>query len=124
MTRILLVAAGGALGSVCRYLLDGFVYRVAPATFPFGTAVVNIAGCFAFGLLLGAAEARFAVGSLARTFTMIGVLGGFTTFSTFAFETFGLIRDGQFSAGLVNAAGQVVGGVLATWLGTILARLL
>ncbi len=122
--RILWVALGGAIGSVGRYLLDGGVYRLLPATFPFGTALVNVIGCLAFGLVVGTAEERFVVGSIARTFVLIGVLGGFTTFSAFAFETFQLLRDGELVPALINAAGQVVAGLLALWLGFVAGRLL
>jgi CrcB protein len=107
---------------VARYVLDGAVYRFLPATFPYGTFVVNVTGCLAFGVLAGVAEERFAVGTMARSFAMIGVLGGFTTFSSFAFETFGLMRDGQLAGAIVNAVGQVVLGVGAMWAGFTLAR--
>jgi fluoride exporter len=119
---VLLVALGGALGSVARYLLDGAVYRVLPATFPYGTFVVNMTGCLVFGLLIGVAEDRLVVGSQARAFLLIGVLGGFTTFSSFTFETFKLARDAEWLLALTNAAGQTILGLVVLWAGFALGR--
>jgi CrcB protein len=121
--RLLWVAVGGALGSCCRYLLDGAVYRVLPATFPYGTFVVNFTGCLVFGLVLGAAENRLAVGTVARSFVLIGILGGFTTFSSFAFESLQLARAGDWWPATVNVVGQVTLGLLVMWAGIVLTRL-
>jgi fluoride exporter len=121
--RVLLVAAGGAAGSVARYLLDGVVYSFLPPTFPYGTFVVNMTGCLLFGLLIGVAEDRLAVGTSARTFILIGILGGFTTFSSFTFETVQLLRDGQWLRGTVNVVGQVFGGLVMLWLGITIPRM-
>ena len=120
--RVLLVALGGALGSVARYTLGGFVHRYTPPTFPYGTFVVNVTGCLAFGLVAGLVEERSVFGPTARTFLLIGVLGGFTTFSSYTFETFGLLRDVEIGRAIVNAAGQVMAGVLALWIGYVIAR--
>lgn len=122
LTRVLLVAVGGALGAVARYGLGGFVHRYAPPTFPYGTFVVNVTGCLAFGLIAGLSEQRAVIGPAARTFLLIGVLGGFTTFSTYGFETFGLLRDMELGRALANAAGQVIVGVFALWVGYVIAR--
>jgi CrcB protein len=121
--RILYVALGGALGSTARYLLDGAVYRILPATFPYGTFVVNLTGCFVFGVLIGIAEDRLVVGSAARAFLLIGVLGGFTTFSSFAFETVQLLRGGEAMRGASNVVGQVIGGLVLLWAGAAVGRL-
>jgi len=115
--NLLLIATGGALGSVARYLFSSLVYRLVPSLFPFGTFAVNVAGCVAFGLLVGAAQQRVALAPGGRAFLLIGVLGGFTTFSTFAFETFQLMRDGQFFWAALNIVGQVVAGVVGLWVG-------
>jgi fluoride exporter len=120
--KVFWVAFGGAIGSACRYLLDGAVYRVVPATFPYGTFVVNVIGCLVFGVLIGAAENRLAVGTLARSFVLIGILGGFTTFSSFTFETLGLARSGDWWPAVINAVGQVIAGLLAMWAGIVLSR--
>ncbi len=122
--RLVLVAVGGAIGSTLRYLLDGEVYRWLPATFPYGTFVVNVVGCGIFGLLVGIGEQQLIVGSPARTFLLIGVIGGFTTFSSFAFETVQLLRDGEWWLGALNTIGQVVIGFAALWAGFSLGRIL
>jgi len=119
----LLVAAGGALGSVARYALSTFVLRATGTLFPLGTFVVNAVGCLCFGVVVGAAAQRIALTPEARAFILAGVLGGFTTFSSYVFESAGLIRDGQMAAAIVNVAGQVVAGLAAFWLGTAVGGL-
>jgi CrcB protein len=119
----LLVAAGGAIGSVARYALSTFVLRATGTLFPLGTFVVNAVGCLCFGVVVGAAEQRIALSPEARTFILAGVLGGFTTFSSYVFESAGLIRDGQMTAAIVNIAGQVVAGLAAFWIGAALGGL-
>lgn len=109
---------------MCRYLLDGAVYRWLPATFPYGTFAVNVVGCAVFGFLIGVGEHRLVVGSAARTFLLIGVLGGFTTFSSFAFETVQLLRGSQWWLGTLNVTGQIVIGLVALWLGMALGRII
>lgn len=124
MARLLLVGLGGFLGSVSRYLLGGLVQRAAPGLlFPIGTLAVNILGCLVIGFLAGLAETRGVFTPEARVFLMIGVLGGFTTFSTFGYETFQLLRDVQIGAAAVNVGLQVALGLLAVWSGHVLARL-
>src|SRR5258706_12866163 len=93
--NVLLIALGGALGSVCRYGLSTVVQPFTSSFFPYGTFVVNVGGCLAFCLVIGAARARFVLGPSARAFLLIGILGGFTTVSTFTYETFALLQDGQ-----------------------------
>ena len=83
--NILFIAIGGALGSVARYLFSSLVLRLSGSLFPVGTFAVNLAGCVAFGLIMGAAQQRFVLTPEARSFLLIGVLGGFTTFSSFAY---------------------------------------
>ncbi len=120
--KYLLVAAGGALGSVARYALDGLIFRLASPFFPSGTFVVNAVGCLLFGLIIGLAEARSLLTPTGRLFLLIGLLGGFTTFSTFTFETFQLVRGGEYARGAMNAAGQVIVGYLVMWAGFIAGR--
>jgi CrcB protein len=124
MGRLFWVALGGAAGSVGRYLVDGWVLRLVGSHFPSGTFVVNVVGCLVFGIIVGAADERFMVAPAGRTFLLIGILGGFTTFSTFMFETLQLVRDAQFATALVNVAGQLVLGFLAMWAGYTTVRLL
>jgi CrcB protein len=120
---LLLVATGGALGSVGRYLLSQLIVRLAPPGAPVAIAVVNILGCLAFGIIvgIGTTPGRWVGTGDARAFLLVGVLGGFTTFSTFAFENVGLMRDGHWGLALANAIGQVVVGTAAVWIGSRLA---
>ncbi len=120
--KYLLIALGGALGSVARYLLDGFVLRFASPYFPSGTFVVNLVGCLVFGAIIGLADERAVLTPAGRLFLLIGLLGGFTTFSTFTFETFQLVRGGEYARGALNAVGQVVLGYAAMWAGYVAAR--
>jgi CrcB protein len=120
--RTLLVGAGGFVGAAVRYLAGGLVYRFLPTSFPYATFLINVSGCFAIGALAVLAEERFVVGAGARLFWMVGVLGGYTTFSTFGYETLALIREGSQAAALLNAAGQLLLGLLAVWLGMVVAR--
>jgi CrcB protein len=116
---------GGFLGSVLRYGTGGLVHRVAgQALFPWGTLVVNGLGCLAIGFLGGLAEMRGVLTAEARLFLFIGVLGGFTTFSTFGYETIHLMRDGQAGWAAANVLAQVALGLAAVWAGDLTARLL
>jgi CrcB protein len=119
---VVAVALGGALGALARYLLGGAVHRLIPGFFPWGTFVVNVVGCLAFGLVAGFAESRLVVGPGTRAFILIGVLGGFTTFSSFIFESFELVRGGQIVAVAANVAGQVIAGFVALWAGYAIGR--
>jgi fluoride exporter len=120
----LLVALGGAIGSAARYALAGLVHRFASPYFPFGTFAVNVVGCLLFGLVFAISEQRFTLGPQLRSFLLVGVLGGFTTFSSFTFETFQLLRDGELLLAGVNAIGQVVIGLGTFWIGTMIVRVL
>jgi fluoride exporter len=118
----LLVALGGALGATARFIVAGLVHRVASPFFPWGTFAINVTGCFVFGLIAGIADARGAIGPATRAFVLVGILGGYTTFSSFAFETFELLRAGQVPAAIGNTVGQVVLGLAAFWVGWVLTR--
>jgi CrcB protein len=123
LLNLIYVGLGGFLGSIGRYLLSGAVYQIFPKLyFPIGTAVVNILGCLLIGFITGLAEVRNLLGPEMRVFLLIGLLGGFTTFSTFGFETFALLRDGASLAALANVLIQVVVGISAVWLGFNLIR--
>lgn len=119
---IALVAVGGAIGSVARYVLSAIVLRSLGTSFPAGTFAVNFAGCVIFGAIVGAAEQRWVLTPEARAFLLVGVLGGFTTFSTYAFESVELIRSGQTLAASLNIVGQVVAGLLGLWAGYMIVR--
>jgi len=116
---VLWVALGGALGSVARYALSGIAVRWLGAAFPYGTLFVNVTGSFAIGLLaaLVAADGRPQLGADARAFLLVGVLGGFTTFSSFSLETLNLARSGALAPALLNVAGSVVLCLAAVSLG-------
>jgi fluoride exporter len=107
-----------------RYGLSGLVHRQVPfATFPYGTLLVNLAGCFAIGVVAGLAETRQLFGPEFRTFALIGILGGFTTFSTFGYETFEMIRDAEVLRAIANVGVHVVLGLTLVWLGYAMATL-
>lgn len=123
--QVLLVGLGGFVGSALRFLLGGWVHRLTPgSTFPYGTLTVNVAGCLVIGFLGGMLELRQAVGPGERLFLIVGVLGGFTTFSSFAYETLGLAHGGDLLRAGANVTAQVVLGLTAAWLGYAAAQLL
>lgn len=114
------------MGSVARYWLSGVVkdhFERMGQVFPLGTLVVNVTGCFVIGFIatLAAPDGRLLVPSGVRQFLMIGVCGGYTTFSSFSLETLDLARDGQWLYAGANIAGSVVLCLVAVWLGHLLA---
>ena len=117
----LLIAIGGAIGSVARYTITTAVSRVAPAAFPFGTFAVNLAGCVALGMLVAVGEQRGLLSTASRAFLLVGLLGGFTTFSTFALENVQLLRSGEIVYAALNTSGQVLLGIGGLWLGFLMA---
>ncbi len=125
MKSLALVFLGGGIGASLRHLLGGAVQALAKsATFPWGTFAVNVSGCFVIGLLAQLAETRGVPSGQARTFLFVGVLGGYTTFSSFGNETLNLLRGGEALAAAANAGGQLVLGLLAVALGRAAAQLL
>jgi CrcB protein len=112
-----LVALGGAIGSMLRWGLTGVVQRWTGSAFPWGTFVVNAAGSLAIGLIAALALERALVSPAVRLFSIVGVLGGFTTFSAFSYETLALLRDGQWLAATGYALGSVTVGVIAALVG-------
>jgi CrcB protein len=121
LERILMVALGGALGSVLRYGVGGFVDdRVGPTVL--GTFVVNVTGSFLLGVFVGVTQERFAMPPLARPAIAIGLLGGYTTFSTLMFETADLAESGSYVAAAVNSLGSIGAGLVAVYAGLMLGR--
>jgi len=121
----MLVGVGGFLGSVLRYLVGGWVHRLLDNPwFPYGTLVVNLVGCLVIGFLGGLADNRQVFSPESRLFVFIGILGGFTTFSSFAYETSAFLNDGQVVAASFNVGLQVLLGLVAVWIGGFLSRLL
>ncbi|WP_342349824.1 fluoride efflux transporter CrcB [uncultured Nitrospira sp.] len=124
LPQLLWIGLGGFLGSVGRFVVAGFFNRLSPAlAFPIGTLAVNILGCFLIGLLHGLAESRNILGTDTRIFLFIGVLGGFTTYSTFGFESLALLKDGAMLKASANIILHVFVGLAAVWLGDTLGRL-
>ena len=120
--NILFVAFGGALGSVSRYLLGTWIQSVSKSIdFPFGTLTVNLIGCFVIGFLSQLAEARGVFTSESRALVFVGILGGFTTFSSFGNDTINLLRDGDTFNALANVGANVILGLALVWLGRTVA---
>lgn len=123
MSGLILVGLGSFVGGIMRYGLNTWVHHMLDGPrFPFGTLAVNVIGCFAIGFLTGLADVRTTFSSDTRLFLFVGVLGGFTTFSAFAWKTFALARDAQHGAALVNMGLQLFLGLLAVWLGSNIAH--
>lgn len=124
LAHVVLVGIGGFLGSIGRFVLSGFVHRLTPYVgIPFGTFVVNMVGCFLIGLLNGLADSRQMFGADIRVFLFIGVLGGFTTYSTFGHETLVLLRDAEVFKAAASVVMHVIAGLGVVWLGDFLGRL-
>jgi CrcB protein len=125
MQRILLIGAGGALGSILRYLLSGYVQELTKSIgFPYGTLAVNVLGCAVIGFLAQLGEAWGVFDAESRAFVFIGLLGGFTTFSTFGNESVTLLREGENLSALTYIGAHVILGLGAVWLGRNLAQLI
>ena len=124
MEKTLLVGLGGFLGTVLRYAVGGWIGRMkAGWSFPLETLLINVTGCLILGTLAGLADSRGIFSGTTRAFLFIGLLGGFTTFSTFGYETFELLRDGQWQGAALSTGLQVVLGIGGVWIGQSLARL-
>jgi len=122
MSQVIAIAIGGAFGSVLRYGLSTWVHTLVGRGFPYGTLAVNVLGCLAMGVLFVLLVERMGASAVWRAGLLIGVLGGFTTFSSFSIETFNLIEQGAMAKAAGNMAASLVLCVGATWLGVILAR--
>jgi fluoride exporter len=118
----LLVAIFGAAGAVARYAVDGWVADATHGQFPWGTMVINIAGAFALGVVVAVSTERLLLSPQWRVALGIGLLGSFTTFSTYAYETVKLAEDGALGLALLNAVGMVALGLLAAAIGLAAGR--
>ncbi|WP_455242409.1 fluoride efflux transporter CrcB [Petrachloros mirabilis] len=122
MIKILLIGTGGFIGSVLRYLVSGSVQAASQSVaFAYGTLAVNVIGCFFIGFLSELAESRSLFSPDTRAFLIVGILGGFTTFSAFGNETMNLLRDGEGMLAIANVGAQVFFGLGAVWLGYTIA---
>lgn len=123
--QLLLIAMGGAIGSVLRYLVSTGVYAVTGKLFPFGTLTVNVLGSLAMGFLSVVLLERFnGLAPHLRAILLVGFLGGFTTFSAFSLETFSLFENGNFGLGLINIILSISLCLVSIWVGAVLGRLL
>lgn len=122
LTITLWVALGSAIGGVARYWSSGVIARTVGETFPWGTLLVNVSGSLAIGLIwtLTGPDGRVLMGTAGRQFLMIGILGGFTTFSSFSLQTLTLLQDGQWMSAAFNVVGSVLLCLVAVWLGHML----
>lgn len=124
MDKIMMVAVGGGVGAVARYLVSLWAAERFGATFPYGTLIANVVGCFIIGIFMTLATERFIVSPHWRLLVAVGFLGGLTTFSSFSYETFKLLEDAQAELALYNIVLNAGLSLLATWLGMGAARLL
>jgi CrcB protein len=122
MQRLIYIGLAGFAGTLMRYWLSDWTARRFGETFPTGTLVVNLIGCFLAGLLFYLMFDRFLVSPTVRSVVLIGLLGGFTTFSSFGLQTFTLLREGEMGFALFNIAVSNVGGLLMVWVGYSLAK--
>ncbi|MDZ4767681.1 MAG: fluoride efflux transporter CrcB [Chloroflexota bacterium] len=122
MSQVLWVGVGGFVGSICRFLLIEMIRGwTNGAAFPYWTLAVNVIGCLIIGILSRLAETNALFTPDVRAFVFVGVLGGFTTFSTFSSETMALVRAGDLMSACVNTAAHLLLGFGAVWLGRLLA---
>lgn len=120
------IMLGGAIGTAGRYLVSGMVARQVGETFPWNTLVVNVVGSFVIGFFatFTGPDSRALVGPNARQFVMIGICGGFTTFSSFSLQTLNLVRDGEWLNAVLNAVISVLACLIGVWIGHVLAATL
>jgi CrcB protein len=122
VTQIIAIAAGGAAGSLLRFWMSSGVHALAGRQFPYGTFAVNVLGCLLMGILFVLLTERLNLGPVWRAGLLIGLLGGFTTFSAFSMETINLIEEGAPFKALLNVLLSVSTCLAATWLGVVAGR--
>ena len=122
MTKVLVVAIGGSMGAVARYLVSSWAAERFGSNFPYGTLIVNIVGCFIIGAFMVLVTERVIANPYWRLLVAVGFIGGLTTFSSFGYETLKLVEDAQLQWALYNMVANVIFGFGATWLGMTLAR--
>jgi len=122
LRTIFIVGAGGFIGSVLRYLVQVFVEKGLMSTFPWGTFVANIAGSFIIGVVYALAEKGNLLSAEWRMFLAVGICGGFTTFSSFAYNNMMMLKEGVYGQFFLNVGGSLFFGLLAVYLGMLLVR--
>ena len=122
MTRYAMIAIGGAIGALARYLVATLIQRHVPVGFPWGTFVVNVTGCFVMGVVVTVLRDRIVASPNWLFLVPIGFIGAYTTFSTFEMELFNANADGAWLIGGAYLAGSVVVGYVALWMGVMVAR--
>ena len=122
MLNLVAIAGGGAIGALMRFWISNSVYAISGRDFPYGTLVVNVLGSFFMGLLFVLLSERFNLDPAWRAALLIGLLGAFTTFSTFSIETLNLLLAGEAVRAIINILLSVVVCILATWLGLLIGR--
>lgn len=122
MVNNALIFIGAGLGGVLRYWIANGVYSLLGRQFPYGTLIVNVSGCFLMGMLFVLLERFGNVGSQLRALLLIGLLGGYTTFSSFSIETINLLENGNWLSGLINIGLSIIMCIVATWVGVVGGR--
>ena len=123
MIKIAIVGLGGAMGAMCRFLVyEGYINALKNTSLPLGTITVNVLGCFIIGFLGGIADTRQVFAPEVRLLIFTGFLGGFTTFSTFGFELFLYMRNGQIGLAILNGLIQLSAGLILVWVGFVLSK--
>ena len=122
MIRYLLVVIGGGTGALARYVAASAIMTRFGGRFPLGTLVINVTGSFLIGFLMTMLSERFKLDPAWRLLLVVGFLGGYTTFSSFEWETYTAVRDGGFWTGMLNVVSSIMLGYVAVWLGAMLAR--
>lgn len=123
MIKLLFIGFGGAIGTIFRYLASGIDYKFSNGIFPVSTLAINLTGSFVIGLLWGFFE-HLTISPSTRMFIFVGILGGFTTFSTFSLENFNLLRDGEVNIVVVNILLSNLGGILLVFAGFFLSKII